>query len=709
MSDKFSHLTQPGRIGSMEVKNRMIVSAMVVNLAEEGGICGERITSFHERQARGGAGLIVLGVTGVAWPHGGNMPRQVAISDDRFIAGLKTLTSRVQQHGTKIAAQLHHAGLVAAQDAKEGRPIWVPSFPKPPKVNNLTDGMLETELMAFYDPDAPPPQLHVMTQEDINLLVKHFADAAGRAQRAGFDAIEIHGGHGYIISEFISPAMNNREDKYGGSLENRARLLTEILYAIRQRVGSDFPVWCKLDSVEYGKEDGITLDDAKVTAQLAEQAGANAITVSSYHDPNRGALHSESNIPHVPNRMVTNAAAIKDGISIPVIASGRIEPDSAEQHIRKGYYDFLGMGRKMLADPDLPNKIKIGETEQIRPCVYCYCCVSQIYILKPVKCAVNPETAFENTTRQLIATDKPRHIAVIGGGPGGMETARRLSIRGFKVSLFESGKRLGGTLQFASIAYTPNERLMDWLRLQIKNSDVEVNLNTTATVETITRLNVEEVIVATGATRDMPSGIPGSHRDFVLSGEEMRALVLSEQHPELKRKTSFFTRLMVLAGSLTGATGFPGLLRQATRAWLPLGKKITIIGNELVGLELAEFLAERGRKVTVIDNAGRAGKGLYLVRRLRMLEELEDLGVVIINKADKITINDQAVTYISKQGDKGCIDADHVIVAKGATGNTSLAEAFKEAGFKTHVVGDCNSVSYIEGAMEAAAELTATL
>lgn len=693
----------------MEVKNRMVVSAMGVNLAEPGGICGERIISFHERQAQGGVGLIVLGVTGVAWPHGGNMPRQVAISDDRFIAGLKSLTSRVQQHGTKIAAQLHHAGLVAAQDAKEGRPLWVPSFPKPSQASNLASGMLETELMAFHDPDAPPPQLHVMTQENIDLLVEHFADAAGRAQQAGFDAIEIHGGHGYIISEFISPAMNNRQDKYGGSLENRARLLTEILSAIRQRVGSNFPIWCKLDSIEYGKEDGITLDDAKVTAQLAEQAGANAITVSSYHDPNRGALHSESNIPHVPNRMVTNAAAIKHAVSVPVIASGRIEPESAEQHIREGNYDFLGMGRKILADPDLPNKITSGVPDQIRPCVYCYCCVSQIYVLKPVKCAVNPETAFENTSRELITTDRPRHIAVIGGGPGGMEAARRLSIRGFRVSLFESGKRLGGTLQFASIAYKPNERLMDWLRLQIKNSDVEVNLNTTATVETITRLNVEEVIVATGAARNMPTGILGSDRDFVLSGEEMRALVLAEQHPELKRKTSLFTRLMVLAGSLTGATGFPGLIRQATRAWLPLGQKITIIGNELVGLELAEFLAERGRKVTVIDNTGRAGKGLYLVRRLRMLEELDDLGVVVINKADEISINDQAVTYISKKGEHSSIDADHVIVAKGATGNTSLAEAFKDAGIKTHVIGDCDGVSYIEGAMEAAAELTATL
>ena len=707
MSHQFPHLTQSGRIGSMTTKNRMVVTAMGVNLAESDGSCGDKIIAFHERQARGGAGLIILGVLGVAWPSGGNIPRQVAISEDRHIPGLQAIANAVHKHGAKIAAQLHHAGLVAGQDARAGRPIWVPSYPAAGH-SDLAQSMLDSEMNAFRDPDAPAPQLHIMTQADIDTLVSQYAAAAARAQQAGFDGVEIHGGHGYIISEFLSPAMNQRSDRYGGSLENRARLLVEIITAVRNEVGNTFPLWCKLDSIEYGKADGITLADATTTAQLAERAGADAITVSSYHDPNRGALHSESNIPHRPDHMVSNAAAIKKAVTVPVITSGRIEPEAAEKYIRHGAFDFLAMGRKMLADPDLPNKIAAGTPQQIRPCIYCYCCVSQIYVLKPVKCAVNPETAFESE-RALIASDRPRHIAVIGGGPAGMEVARRLSIRGFRVSLFESGKRLGGTLQFASIAYPPNQKLLDWLRRQISQSNVAVHLNTTATDQILRQLQIDEVIVATGAERSMPDGIPGTERDFVFSGEEMRALVLNEQHQELPRKTSRMTRLMMKAGAMTGATSHPALVSQASRAWLPLGKRITIIGAELVGLELAEFLAERGREVTVIDSRQQAGKGLYLVRRMRLFDELDHLGVTRINNAGGIAIDEHCVSYSNYRGQQRSIHADNVIVAMGATKDTRLAETFKSAGFVTHTIGDCNGVSYIEGAMESAAELAKSL
>ncbi|MFK8049789.1 MAG: NAD(P)/FAD-dependent oxidoreductase [Halioglobus sp.] len=706
MKKTFPQLTQTGRIGSMQLKNRMLVTAMGTNLAEADGSCGDRIIAYHERQARGGAGLIVIGVAGVGWPHGGNLPRQTAISEDRHIPGLSRLADAVHKHGAKLAAQLHHGGLVAVQDMKEGRPVWIPSMPAPSN-SDLGTSMLASEMQAFHDPDAPPPQLHVMTQEDINTLIELFAAAAERAKRAGIDGVEIHGGHGYIISEFLSPALNQREDNYGGSLENRARLLLEIIAAVRERVGKDYPVWVKLDSEEFGKSEGITLADARQTAMMVEAAGVDAITISAYHDTNRGVLHSESNIPHTPDRLVDNAAAIKSCLRIPVITSGRIEPEAANRHIGGGKFDFFGMGRKLLADPDLPNKVSAGTPQDIRPCVYCYCCVSQIYVLKTLKCAVNPETAHERE-RELIAIEKSRHIAVVGGGPAGMEAARRLSIRGFRVSLFEKGKRLGGTLQFAGLAYRPNEKLMNWLRRQIENSNVDVYLNTPATPEKLAQLSIDEVVVATGAQRGMPD-IPGSEQDFVFSGEEMRALVLSEKHPELLRKTSAFTRLMADAGAATRLSSIPEVVRQISRVWLPLGQKITIIGAELVGLELAEFLAERGRDITVIDSAPQAGKGLYLVRRMRLLDELNHLGVTIITKAEEIAIDAHSVSYSNYRGQRRRVEADHVIVAKGASGDTALAEQFKQAGFQTHAIGDCTGVTYIEGAMESAAELVAGL
>jgi 2,4-dienoyl-CoA reductase (NADPH2) len=704
MKKAFPQLTQPGRIGSMQLKNRMLVTAMGVNLAEADGSCGDRIIAFHERQAQGGAGMIVLGVAGVGWPHGGNQPRQIAISDDSHIPGLARLADAVHRHGAKLATQLHHGGLVAVQDMKEGRPVWIPSMPAP-SVSDLGSSLLESEMKAFHNPGTP--DLHVMTQEDIDTLVELFAAGADRAKRAGIDGVEIHGGHGYIISEFLSPALNRREDNYGGSLENRARLLLEIIAAVRERVGKDYPVWVKLDSEEFGKSEGITLPDARKAAVMAEAAGVDAITVSAYHDTSRGVLHSESNIPHTPDRLVANAASIKDSVRIPVIASGRIEPGAGDKHIGLGKFDFLGMGRKLLADPDLPNKVCAGTPEEIRPCVYCYCCVSQIYVLAPVKCAVNPETAYERE-RELIAIEKSRHIAVVGGGPAGMEAARRLAIRGFRVSLFERGKRLGGTLQFAGLAYRPNEKLMNWLRGQIENSSVEVHLNTEATPQRLAQLSVDEVVVATGAQRGMPD-IPGADQNFVFSGEEMRALVLSEKHPELLRKTSAFTRLMADAGAATRLSSIPEVVRQISRVWLPLGQKITIIGAELVGLELAEFLAERGRDITVIDSAPQPGKGLYLVRRMRLLDELKHLGVTLITKADDIAIEEQGISYRNYRGQHRSIEADHIIVAQGASGDTALAEQFTEAGFQTHTIGDCNGVGYIEGAMESAAVLVAQL
>ncbi|MEH6551648.1 MAG: NAD(P)/FAD-dependent oxidoreductase [Pseudomonadales bacterium] len=706
MSNSFSHLLKTGRIGSMTLKNRMAVTAMGVNMAEADGSCGERIRDYHERQAKGGVGLIILGVTGVAWPGGSNQPRQIAISDDKFIPGLRAVADAVHQHGAKLAAQLHHGGMVAAQDMREGRPLLVPSYPAP-SGGNFMDAALDSEMKALYDPEMPAPQLQVMTQEDIDQLVEQFAAAALRAQQAGIDGVEIHAGHGYIISEFLSPLTNQREDNYGGSLQNRARLLMEVISAVRAQVGADYPVWCKLDSIEFGQTEGISLTDAQATARMIEKAGIDAITVTAYHDSGQGSLHSGSHTPQIPETMVANATAIKSVVNIPIICSGRIEPHSGDQHIAKGHFDFLSMGRKLLADPDLPKKLEAGQAEQIRPCVYCYCCISQIYLLNSVKCAVNPETAFEKA-RELIASDSTKHIAVIGGGPAGMEVARRLSIRGFKVTLLEKGKRLGGTLQFASIAYPPNEKLLHWLRLQIKQSDVDVRLNTTANASLLRQIGADQVIVATGAARDMPD-IPGNDGNFVFSGDEMRALVLAEENPGLAAKISPLTRLLTKLGALSGISSQPTLVRLVSKLWLPLGKRVVIIGAELVGLELAEFLAERKHQVTVIDDSRKPGAGLYFVRRMRLLDELRHLGVNLINQAVDIRIGDHQVSYTNYRKQQRSLDTDHVIVAKGASGNTSLAEQFEKEGFITHTIGDCNGVGYIEGAMESAAELAVKL
>jgi 2,4-dienoyl-CoA reductase-like NADH-dependent reductase (Old Yellow Enzyme family) len=358
-SNLYPHLLSPGRIGTMELKNRIAVTAMGVSLSEDDGTVGEQLIAYHEEQARGGAALIISGVAGVAWPVGAVAMQQTAISDDKFIPGLRKLTDRVHAAGAKIATQLHHGGFVAAYShSRWGHPLWGPAVPPPPK-GNFTDYFLMEELAALAG--MKPPALKILEQADIDLAVRQFADGARRAKEAGFDGVEIHGGHGYLLSSFTSPYTNTRTDGYGGSVANRLRLTLEVIAAIRAEVGRDYPVWIKLDGKEVGKPGGITLEMAKEAAQLVEAAGVDAITVTSYHDTSVGKLHSESNIPHIENTNLPATAEIRKAVSIPVIGSGRVEVPTADAVIGKGEADFIAMGRKLLADPYLPAKLAAGE------------------------------------------------------------------------------------------------------------------------------------------------------------------------------------------------------------------------------------------------------------------------------------------------------------------------------------------------------------
>lgn len=700
----YSHLLSSGRIGSLEIRNRIIVTAMGVGLSEADGSCGERLIAYHEEQAKGGAGMIISGVSGVAWPVGAVLPNQTAISDDRFLPGLTELVERVHSHGAKIAAQLHHGGLAAGFSASAfDVPLWAPCYP-PPMQGDFISYFLPEELGAFAA--TKPPQLKPMEQADIDLVVNQFAAAARRAKAAGFDGIEIHSAHGYLLSSFISPKTNSRTDGYGGPLENRLRFLLEVIAAIRAEVGADFPLWCKLDAFELGKEGGIELADAIEAAKRVEAASVDAITVSAYHNVGMGKLHSASNIPHDPESNIPASEAIKAAVSLPIIASGRVEAEAADVHIRQGKYDFLAMGRKLLADPDLPNKLAAGQADRVRPCIYCYTCVSTAYIREPLRCAVNPETGFE-CERKPVAHSGKRY-AVIGGGPGGMEAACRLAEAGNRVTLIEKSDRLGGTLRFAALAYPANERLLDWLTARVERSTVEVRLSTQATPELLREMAPDAIVVATGGRRDMPD-LVGSGLPHVFSGDDMRNMLLGEQSDQLKRKTGLATRLATRIGAATGLTANLDFVRTASRTWMPLGRNIVIVGGELVGVELAEFLHERGRHVTVIEPAPRLGKGLTLVRRMRLLAELKEHGVALHGGVTGIAIGEKAVVFTDDAGAAHSVDADHVIVAMGATGDTALAERLRAEGFRVEVAGDCTGIGYIEGAIRGAANAVTTL
>lgn len=709
-SGKYARLLSPGRIGPLQLRNRIVVMAMGVSYAEDDGSVSDRILAYHEEQAKGGAGLIVSGACGVAWPVAAVQRNQLAISDDRYIPGLRRLTDAVHAHGAKFAVQLHQGGLVGAYSLMTGgHPLWCPSIPHfDPADQQVTDAFVESELRAAAaGPRLKSVAFRELSHEDIALVVQQYAAGAARAQAAGADGVEIHAGHGYLLSSFISPRYNRRTDEYGGPLENRVRLLLEVIAAVRAAVGPGFAVWVKIDSQQYGAPDGIQLPHAVRTAQLIEAAGADAIAVSSYHNVGRLKLHSESNIPHVPEWNLPAAATIKRAVSLPVIASGRVEPESAEARIAAGDLDFIGMGRKLLADPHLPRKLEAGRAQDVRPCIYCYTCVSCIYLGDSTRCAVNPETGFE-FRRQPRAAGAPQRYVVVGGGPGGMEAALRLDARGHDVTLLERTARLGGTLQVAALPYEPNERLLDWLRRQVAQSGVDVRLKTEATPEVIAALAPDAVLVATGAKRNMPP-IPGADRPHVLSGDDMRRMMTGPSEPGSRAALPPWPRLAMRVGTALKLTSNPAFVRRVTHWWLPLGRRIVIIGGELVGLELAEFLVERGRTVTVVEESSRMGAGLTLVRRMRALAELAEHGVALHAGVRDLRIEAAAVHCTDAKGTELAVPADHVIVAKGAGANPSVAEQLRDAGLTVHAFGDCTGVQYIEGAIRGAADAVAQL
>nr|WP_281250956.1 FAD-dependent oxidoreductase [Sphingopyxis flava] len=703
MSNKVN-LTSPGRIGTLELRNRMIQTAMGSNQAEPDGNCSDDTIAFYEARARGGAALVNIGAIGVAYPHGLVMRNQVGISEDRFIPGLRRITKSVQAHGAKIVAQLQHGGAGSTGDMIAGQPLWVPSNPK--AASYVLPGLLfddEIEQSPF-GLITRPPSYHVMDKADIELVVRQFTEGARRAVEAGFDGIEIHGAHGFLIRSFLSPATNTRTDEYGGSVENRARFLIEIIEAIREEIGRDFPLWCKFNVIEFNIENGFTVEDACKVAQLAERAGSDAITCSSYSGASRGKGLVSGSAPMNPANYVAYAAKVREAVNIPVIAAGRLELDVASDLLGEGKVDFIGMGRKLLADPELPRKVVAGKAEEIRPCIYCFLCLSELALDQPVRCAANGFTGRESQI-DIPAASVPRNVVVVGGGPGGMEVARLLDRMGHRVTLLEASEQLGGTARIAAIAYEPNGRLVDWLKRQVENSSIEVYLNNRATLETIMALDPDSVIVATGAIRPRPE-IPGATAAHVFDGNDLRQLLTGETgDADSSAKLSFTTRALMGAGRKLGLTSSPEMIRRASQLWMPLGKRIVIIGGDLVGLELAEFLVHRGRSVTVMDDAARFGLGLPPLRRGALLDELETLGVTLLPDVRNIAIDEKQVRCTDAPGTVKTFAADNVILAKGASEDLSLAKWLRDAGIETHVVGDCKGVGYIAQAMRDAADV----
>jgi len=708
MSHRHPHLLSPGRIGGMELSNRIVMAAMGTNFAATDGHCTERLIAYYEARAKGGAGLLVLETSAALWPSGASMPNTVAFSDDRFIPGLSELTSRVHHHGAKIVAQLNHSGKMAQEDTAAGRPIPVPSAIKPSR-SDMFNVLTKDEIANFIKsvgPDGRGPNYYEMTPQNIAETTLGFANAAARARQAGFDGIELHAGHGYLLANFLSPYTNQRGDHYGGSIENRARFLLETIAAVRAATAPDFPILIRLDAYEYRIEGGITLPDCVETSRLCERAGADAIDVSAYGNVAHSIAFTEAPLVHEPGGFIGFAKAVKQAVSIPVIAMGRIEPDAGERGIAAGDFDYLAMGRKLLADPDLPNKLLTGQGDSIRPCIYCYMCVSQIFVNKAACCAVNHSTGREYEGDILAHTGAPQKILVIGGGPGGMESARLLAEKGHHVSLWEKDADLGGTARIAGLAYEPNEKLVHYLAGAVRALPIALKLRTTANRENTAALNPDHIILATGARRVAPE-IPGKAQRHVFDGDELRGILFGSNR-EAIAKLSIWQQLILTTGRWSQILRHITLMRLLSKLWMPITREVVIIGGGLVGLELAEYLVERKRKVTVLEPGPAFGPELAIVRRAKVLYELNANGAVLHKLAEDIQIGARSVSF-STGGEVQEIACGQVIIAMGAQPDDSLLKQLSDSTARVHQIGDCRRVGYIDGAILDARELVQRL
>ncbi len=655
----FPHLLSQGRIGSLELRNRIVLAAMGSFLAGADGQVSERQKRFYVERAKGGVGLVTVEVAAVDYPRGAAMTRQLGISDDVFLAGLRELTDRVHAHGAKISIQLQHAGKISTKDLADGRPLSVPSADTT-AMRGVLEDLTPEEIAAItknYSSIDPGNVFREVDAAEIRRIVACFADAAARAQRAGFDGVEIHAGHGYLINEFLSLHTNRRKDEWGGKLENRARLLIEVLRETRAHVGRDFPIWCRLDGAEVGLSNGITPEEGRETARLAEAAGADAIHVTCYGGGS--GIGITRMIVHEPGALLPYAAGIKQVVDVPVIAVGRISPEAAERAIASGQTDFVAMARQLLAEPDLVNKLAEQRRAEVRPCIHCYTCVGQIFVNEPFKCAVNPGAGRE-AEFALEPALEPSTVLVIGGGPAGMETARIAAMRGHRVTLCEREAQLGGALVLGGSLDPDKAALVESLTQQLAALPVDIRLRQAVTAELVRASDPDVTVIATGASRGV-SHLPGSDDPRVWSLDQLR-----------------------------------------TRG-LPAGELVGILGGGLIGLELAELLAEQGRAVLVLEEGPYLGVEMAIPRRWRTLHVLREHRAELLTNVRVLGLTEAGVEVESGEGDRTTLSVAALIVTTGAQPDRGLCAALASDDRVVRAIGDCDRIGTIEAAMLAGA------
>ena len=666
---EFPHLFSPITIQNMALENRIVMTAMHLGYTPKGEVT-DQLVNFYAERARGGVGLAIVG--GCPVDEAGGMIGMVSLYDDRFIPGLKRLTHAVQNNGAKIAAQLYQAGRYTHSVMIGGqKPISASAVRS--RLTGETPRALELE--------------------EIPGVQDKFAEAAVRARDAGFDAVEILGSAGYLISQFLSPITNLREDAYGGSFENRMRFGIETIMKVRKALGPDYPILLRIAGNDF-MEGSNTNREAKQFAAAAETAGVDLFNVT-------GGWH-ETRVPQltmgVPRKAyVYLARGIRGAVSVPVISSNRInDPNTAEEVLRSGGADLITMARGLLADPDLPNKARTGKSRLIYHCVACnQGCFDSIFQGRPATCMVNPRAGRE-AELQVKPAAKSRKIVVVGGGPAGMTVACTAKDRGHQVVLMEKSERLGGQILLNHLIPGRGEletAAIDMIH-NIQDKGVEMVLGKTATPENIFKMAPDVVVVATGARPAIPN-IKGIDGDNVIQAWE-----LLEQDRETGEK------VVVLGGN---AVGLEAALFLASQGTLSPEVLHFLMVNRAETFETLSHLLDRGSKqVTVVEMTKKAGADVGLTTKWTLMGELKRLGVKILTQTEAVGITVEGLQVIDAQG-SGFIPADTVVLAAGSRAENGLAEALGDQAPEIHVIGDAKKPRNVLVAIREGFQLGLTL
>jgi 2,4-dienoyl-CoA reductase-like NADH-dependent reductase (Old Yellow Enzyme family)/thioredoxin reductase len=634
------NLLSPIKIKTLQLANRVVLPPMGTNLGNADGTVSEANLAYLKRMARGGAGLIIVEVCAVH-PSGPSINSELGVHEDRFIPGLKKLTEIAHTAGSKIALQLHHAGRESLYLLQQKKAI------APSPIRSLVFGLTPRE----------------MTLDEIHEIIAAFGDAAVRARKAGFDAVEVHGAHGYLLTQFLSALSNQRSDEYGGSLANRSRFIVQVVREVRKRVGEDFPISLRISAEEFIKG-GYKVEDIQPILPDFLKAGADMIHASLGTHGSPGGITSAP-IEYEPGFNVWRAKKVKEAVNVPVIAVGRfVDPNLADEVIGRGEADLVAFGRQFLTDPDFLTKAREGRPEDIRKCIACnQGCIERLILGEgTIRCAINPETGQETVYPQGPAAVR-RNVWVVGAGPGGLTAAYEAARLGHTVTLFEKEKTTGGQLRFASKSpfKSAYEEWGVWLTSQAKKMGAAVRTGTEVTESTIEEGKPDAVILATGGEKSIPS-IPGINLPMVCDAWQ------------------------VLSGEVT-----------------PKGQ-VVVIGGGLIGMETADYLLQKGAQVTLVE-ALKHSPVLKITSHGYMLHtRLRDGKCKLLFSTEVKKIEEGSITTLCEGEEQILSPVDQVVIAVGLKPREDLKKILQARGIPHFIIGDAAQPRRIMEATEEGAK-----